>query len=63
MQDSIHASPTRWLQDRPTYCRHAVILGVDAASGDPDKVLCAAGDRTRWADPRECERCGDRTCG
>lgn len=63
MQDSIHASPTVWLQDRPTYCRHAVILGVDAASGDPDKVLCAAGDRTRWADPRECERCGDRACG
>ena len=62
MQDSIHASPRiRWAPEKPKFCRHALILGMDADTGDPVKVLCRADDHPMWCDAvNGCARCGVR---
>ena len=51
MQDSIHASPRiSWAPEKPKVCKHALILGLDADTGDPVKVLCRADDHPMWCD-------------
>lgn len=59
MQDSIHASPRiRWAPEKPKFCKHALILGMDADTGDPVKVLCRADDHPMWCDAvNGCARC------
>lgn len=62
MQDSIHASPRiRWAPEKPKFCKHALILGLDADTGDPVKVLCRADDHPMWCDAiGDCARCDVR---
>ena len=59
MQDSIHASQRiSWAPEKPKFCKHALILGLDADTGDPVKVLCRADDHPMWCDAvGDCARC------